>query len=87
MHLDEGGAVVAALEPFDELGREVIGANEFGEGGVGGEVGDDDGGGDGFAVFAADAGDLVVVDEDLLDLGAVADLAAAALEHLFGGVR
>ena len=36
----------------------------------------------GFAVFAPHAGDLVAVDEDLLDLGAVADLAAAALEHL-----
>ena len=60
----------------------MIGANEFGEGGVGGQVGDDDGRGDGFAVLAAHAGDLVAVDEDLLDLGAVADLAAAALEHL-----
>ena len=74
--------MVAALQSGGQLGREVIGANEFGEGGVGGEVRDDDGGGDGFAVSAAHAGDFVVVDQDLLDLGAVADLAAAALEHL-----
>ena len=60
----------------------MIGANEFGEGGVGGEVGDDEGRGDGLAVVAPHAGDFVVVDEDLLDLGAVADLAAATLEHL-----
>ena len=47
----------------------MIGANKFDQGGVGGEVGDDDGGGDGFAVFASNTGDFVVVDEDLLDLG------------------
>ena len=60
----------------------MIGANEFDEGGVGGEVGDDDGRGDGFAVVGTHAGDLRAVDEDLFGLGAVADLAAAAFEHL-----
>ena len=35
VHLDEGGAVVAALQSGGQFGREVIGANEFGEGGVG----------------------------------------------------
>src|SRR6516165_12329465 len=60
----------------------MFGANEFGEGGVGGEVGDDGGGGDGIAVVGADADDFVVVDEDLFDSGAVADFAAAAFEQL-----
>ena len=82
VHLDERGAVIAALEPVQQLSRDMIGANKFGQGGVGGEVGYDDGCGDGFAVVGAHAGDLPAVDEDLLGLGAVADLAAAALEHL-----
>ena len=34
MHLHKRGAVVAALEALNELGRKVIGADEFGEGGV-----------------------------------------------------
>ena len=34
VHLHKRGAVVAALEALNELGRKVIGANEFGEAGV-----------------------------------------------------
>ncbi len=50
VHLDERGAVVAAGQPVQQLSRDMIGANEFGQRGVRGEVGDDDGRGDRLAV-------------------------------------